>query len=171
MVALSAADEQIFPFSDSEWYIAGDFLGTPVYFITAYFVEPSTICSEGRTQEEFDTQGTGYAVFLQSGSNFDEDNLLPIPLTMGEMLDTLVADGVMYEHFCFPDMGHHFMNYNYEPDMDCGTTIPFQVFKKSASKVQVLFSTHSLHQVVYDLDGEINGIVHQHLAGHMLGEL
>ena len=128
MVALSAADEQIFPFSDSEWYIAGDFLGTPVYFITAYFVEPSTICSEGRTQEEFDTQGTGYAVFLQSGSNFDEDNLLPIPLTMGEMLDTLVADGVMYEHFCFPDMGHHFMNYNYEPDMDCGTTIPFQVF-------------------------------------------
>jgi hypothetical protein len=32
---------------------------------TVYFVDPAIVCGPGRTQEEFDVDGTGYAVNFQ----------------------------------------------------------------------------------------------------------
>jgi len=36
-----------------------------VFLTTAYFVDPDIICGPGRTQEEYDVDGTGYALYLQ----------------------------------------------------------------------------------------------------------
>ena len=35
------------------------------YLTTMYFVDPNIICSGGRTQEMFDTQGTGDRLIIQ----------------------------------------------------------------------------------------------------------
>ncbi len=62
-----------FPFHSSSWYQAGDYFGSPAVFITAYFVDPADKLADcqsgGRTQEEFDAQGTGYALFFQVREN------------------------------------------------------------------------------------------------------
>ena len=34
---------------------------------TAYFVDPYIICTKGRTQSDFDRDGTGYALYFQVG--------------------------------------------------------------------------------------------------------
>ena len=49
-----------------------------VYFATLYFVDPSIICNGGRTMEEFESEGTGNAVYFQVGETISE--LLQIPL-------------------------------------------------------------------------------------------
>ena len=38
-----------------------------VYYATMYFVDPATICSTGRTAEEFASQGSGYMLAMQNG--------------------------------------------------------------------------------------------------------
>ena len=35
------------------------------YLTTMYFVDPNIICAGGRTQEMFDTQGTGDRLIIQ----------------------------------------------------------------------------------------------------------
>ena len=42
----------------------------PAYLTTMYFVDPSIICAGGRTQEQFDSQGTGDRLVIQVGGNF-----------------------------------------------------------------------------------------------------
>ena len=42
-----------------------------------YFVEPSTICTTGRTQEEFDAQGTGYMMAMQNGPTAETLEIAP----------------------------------------------------------------------------------------------
>ena len=37
----------------------------PAYLTTMYFVDPSIICTGGRTQEQFDSQGTGDRLVIQ----------------------------------------------------------------------------------------------------------
>ncbi len=47
--------------------------------MTAYFVDPGLVCGGGRTPEQFSTQGTGYALYLQSGPSVD--NRVSVPIT------------------------------------------------------------------------------------------
>ena len=37
----------------------------PAYLTTMYFVDPSIICAGGRTQDQFDSQGTGDRLVVQ----------------------------------------------------------------------------------------------------------
>jgi len=48
---------------------------------TVYFVDPAIVCGPGRTQDEFDVDGTGYGVFFQNGPSFAPENLVTAPLT------------------------------------------------------------------------------------------
>ncbi len=48
------------------------------YYVTAYFVEPSTVCTTGRTQAEFDEQGTGYLLAFQNGPTAESLHYAPL---------------------------------------------------------------------------------------------
>ena len=57
------------------------------YLTTAYFVHPRIICDGGRSQADFDRDGTGYALFFQNGPT--PEYLYAAPLTAAE------AEGVL----------------------------------------------------------------------------
>ena len=83
VVPVLITDESKYPFSTSPWYNKGDFFGQEVYYNSAYFVDPSIICNGGRTQEDFDRQGTGDRMVLQNGPT--PDSVYDIPLVQGGM--------------------------------------------------------------------------------------
>jgi hypothetical protein len=56
------------------------------YVTTAYFVDPSTICTTGRTQEQFDADGTGTDILFQNGPSFAPENLIRAPQTEDEIV-------------------------------------------------------------------------------------
>ena len=95
----------------------------PVYLTTMYFVDVNMICAGGRTQEQFDAQGTGDRLILQVGPVAYTYNLLSLPLTKTDA----EADPTWYNHFCFLGMGDHFLQFNYQPDQDCNDVLPVQV--------------------------------------------
>lgn len=112
-------DEQAF---SNPYYVLGDWFGEEAYFVTAYFVDTAIICNGGRTQEEFENEGTGYRVAFQNGpTNVD---LQEIPLTKDEMLN----DDGWFEHYCFINMGEHFFNFppSAGDDYNCNDVIPYQ---------------------------------------------
>lgn len=68
-------NDKYYPFSNSTYYQKGDFFGEEAYFVTAYLVDPNTICNGGRSKAEFDDEGTGNRVAFQTG---------PTPLSLVE---------------------------------------------------------------------------------------
>jgi hypothetical protein len=84
---------------------------------TAYFIDPNTICSPGRTKEEFDRDGTGTGLWLQSGPDPVKD-VLSIPLDEQDVKLTLWGHGK-----CFITMGQHYW-YNISEGMSCNTVFP-----------------------------------------------
>ena len=76
--------DEVFNFTNSPYYVLGDWNGEEAYFTTAYFVDTAIICNGGRTEEEFQSEGTGNRLSFQNGpTNVD---LQEIPLTKDEML-------------------------------------------------------------------------------------
>ena len=53
-----------------------------VYLTTAYFVDPNIICNGGRTQEDFDRDGTGNVLLIQTGQT--PEHLYAAPLTASD---------------------------------------------------------------------------------------
>ena len=69
-----------FDFGASKWYRSVDALDA--WVTTAYFVDPAIICQGGRSQAEFDMEGTGNRVWFQNGpTTADVQNT---PLTLDE---------------------------------------------------------------------------------------
>ena len=87
---ISGDDTTVYNFDGVPYSQAGDFLGTPVYYMTAWFVEPSRVCDgRGRRNRDLRRKGTIDALYLQSGPT--PDNRLSIPLTNDAMdNDTVV---------------------------------------------------------------------------------
>jgi charged multivesicular body protein 7 len=92
--------------------------------LTAYFVDPSKICTTGRTNDDFNNQGTGNALYFQNGTN-PITNSIPIPLAVGDMGATQWTEGK-----CFWSMGLHYW-YNVRTDMSCDEFFPFFVLYNS----------------------------------------
>ncbi len=94
MHSVAAADTihpDYFDFPNSPWYRKTDMVGFEAYVGTAYFVNPDIICSTGRTQEQFDTEGT-----LSKGLWFLKGtDLVSIPMTM-EGAEQDVMQGITY---------------------------------------------------------------------------
>ena len=49
-------------------YQLDSWFSAPAYLTTMYFVDPSLICAGGRTQDQFDSQGTGDRLVVQVNS-------------------------------------------------------------------------------------------------------
>jgi len=114
-----------------------DFFGEPVYFTTVYFSDPAVICNGGRTEEDFQADGTGDRLTMQLGAT--PDTTMDVPLTQ-EAAD---ADSVWYDHYCFVAMGDHYLQFDYTPDQACTDPLP----------LQLIFN-----------EGVLNGFVWQHIA-------
>jgi len=89
----------------------------PFWTQTAYFVDPSIICTTGRTKSDFDSQGTGTGLWIQTGPNPQKD-IINIPTLEADIKKTLWGHGK-----CFPSMGMHFW-YNTSKDMSCNNIFP-----------------------------------------------
>ena len=57
---------------------------TDAYYATVYFVDAAVICNGGRTEEEFNSQGTGDRLSLQNGPT--SADLLNVPLNESEIV-------------------------------------------------------------------------------------
>jgi len=88
--------------------------------LTAYFVDPSVICTTGRSADDYNNQGSGNALYFQNGTN-PMKNSINIPLLEGGMGSTQWSQGK-----CFWTMGLHYW-YNVRTDMTCDEFFPFFV--------------------------------------------
>lgn len=82
------------------------------YVLSAYFVDPSIICSTGRSASDFESQGTGTNLYIQNGTNAEKNSMM-IPHKQTGMAGTMWTEGK-----CFYTMGKHYW-YNTSEDMDC----------------------------------------------------
>ena len=78
-----AQDNQYFEFSSNAMYQKGWYLAKEMYFTTAYFVDPAIICTSGRSEDDFESDGTGYTLLFQNGTDSTEHNLIAAPLKEG----------------------------------------------------------------------------------------
>ncbi|GFN89438.1 hypothetical protein PoB_001594400, partial [Plakobranchus ocellatus] len=85
------------------------------YVLTVYFTDPSKICTEGRSKEQFEEEGTGENLWIQTGSSPSE------VMKVAKNQDEISAPWV--EGKCFTTMGHHYW-YNTTADMDCDELLP-----------------------------------------------
>jgi len=98
--------------------------GTDVYILTAYFIEPSTICTSGRDAARLKKEGTGTGVWLQNGTNPISDSV-QAPLYENDVYTTKWVKGA-----CFPSMGVHYW-YDNRLDKDCDEFFPsFLMYNK-----------------------------------------
>lgn len=84
---------------------------------TAYFVDPSTICTGGRTTQQLQQNGTGSNLYFQNGPDPVKDSV-KLPTSEADVKKTAWK----YGH-CFYTMGNHYW-YNVTKDMDCDTYVP-----------------------------------------------
>merc|ERR1711992_64516 len=134
-----ADGQNAFSFADSKWYVQDEVDGTEIYVSTVWTVEEDVICT-GRTQDQFDEQGTGYVVHMQNGPTAADFDAAPLKVADGEGTDWKL-------HKCFINMGDHMFTLNYDPNEDCAGIAPFQL--------------------LYDHQGDkpLAGFVFQHLLG------
>jgi hypothetical protein len=98
--------------------------GTDVYVLTAYFVDPKTICQSGRDASRLKKDGTGTGLWLQNGTDPIRDSF-PTPLHEAETSTTKWVKGA-----CFPTMGTHYW-YDNRLDANCDTFFPvFLLYNK-----------------------------------------
>jgi len=106
--------------------------------LTAYFVNPNTICTtSGRTTEQLNNDGTGDGLWLQWGTDPVENSVL-IPTSEDEIKKTPWK----YGH-CFWTMGNHYW-YNVTKDMDCGNYIPNCLMYNKGKLTAFCFSVNAL---------------------------
>nr|AGI41318.1 hypothetical protein [Cerebratulus lacteus] len=84
---------------------------------TAYFVPPRDICSVGRSQSQYDSEGTGSNLYLQQGPNPVTDSVL-VPRLEAEIGNTNWVKGN-----CFYTMGQHYW-YELRDDMSLDDFYP-----------------------------------------------
>ncbi|XP_013421837.1 uncharacterized protein LOC106181865 [Lingula anatina] len=87
------------------------------FTITAYFTDPATICSAGRTADQYSADGTGTALYIQKGTNPATDSIA-MPMSQDDVKNTMWTEG-----HCFYGMGKHYW-YNVRKDMSCNEFVP-----------------------------------------------
>ncbi|RUS82736.1 hypothetical protein EGW08_009516 [Elysia chlorotica] len=86
------------------------------WVVSAYFTDPSKICSTGRTADEFNQQGTGTNLYVQNSTK-PEDSFM-VPHKESGMTATKWTEGK-----CFYTMGKHYW-YDLSLDMSCDGMFP-----------------------------------------------
>lgn len=85
--------------------------------LTAYFVDPTVICTTGRNAAMFAEEGTGSNLYIQNG-NDPLTQSLRVPREEKEVKGTIWTQGR-----CFYAMGNHYW-YNTSADMSCEDFFP-----------------------------------------------
>lgn len=86
------------------------------WVISAYFVDPSIICTKGRTAQEFNADGTGTNLYIQNSTSPEHSVLIPHK-------ETDIRATKWVEGNCFYTMGKHYW-YNLRADTNCDTIFP-----------------------------------------------
>ena len=73
--------DEYFPWAQSPWYRSDNVLGQDVLLTTAFFVDPEIICDGGRSQAEFEVQGTGSRLLFQNGPKISDHVRAPLKQT------------------------------------------------------------------------------------------
>jgi len=119
-----AIDEETTPMDLSPLFMQDKIGKEKVYTLTAYFVDPGSICWSGRTQDEFERQGTGTALYFQNGTN-PIKNSIAVPIYQKDLGRTRWTKGK-----CFATIGTHYF-YNVRENMDCNDFFPgFTVYNR-----------------------------------------
>jgi len=93
--------------------------GVDVYVATAYFVDPSTICTTGRTSDQLQTVGTGNVLQVQSGPTPASLRLMP------RNRADAIAQGWTQDK-CFVGMGYHnFFQVENMSSNNCDQIVPY----------------------------------------------
>ncbi|KAK3730776.1 hypothetical protein RRG08_015692 [Elysia crispata] len=121
------------------------------YVITAYFVDPSKICTDGRSKQSFDVEGTGTNLWLQNGTTPTE--AVRVPKHQSDLATTKWTEGK-----CFVTMGKHYW-YNVQPDMECESFFP----------VFLLYNGGELNGFGWALFADLNSDKFEHPAVSVIG--
>ena len=90
---------QYYKFSEQAMFNRDTIGGIDVYVLTAYFVDPSTICTTGRDASSLQKEGTGVGLWLQNGTD-PIKNSFQSPMQESDVGSTKWVKGA-----CFPSMG------------------------------------------------------------------
>lgn len=91
--------EKYYNFTAQPMFNRDTIAGVDSYILTAYFVDPSTICQSGRSAASLKTEGTGNGLWLQNGTNPIQDSV-SVPMDEDSAVGTKWVKGA-----CFPTMG------------------------------------------------------------------
>jgi len=123
-IPTSIVPGKYYNFSAQKMFNRDTIVGTDVYVLTAYFVDPKTICQSGRDASRLKKEGTGTGLWLQNGTDPIHDSFQS-PLYEKEINKTKWVKGA-----CFPSMGVHYW-YDNRLDTDCDTFFPsFLLYNK-----------------------------------------
>jgi len=108
--------------------------GQDYYVLTAYLVEPSTICGAGRSAEDLSEDGTGTGLWIQNGTSASA--LVPVPQNRPESENEDENDG-WTKNNCFPAMGYHnFYSIQQYVDSNCNEMVPiFGLYNKNSKQL------------------------------------
>jgi len=107
-------------YTPSKQNLGNAFVDDGLYWtLTAYFVDPSIICTTGRTAAQFAAQGTGDRLVIMNGTVANAANMLTIPMTQSAVDGTKWTQGK-----CFWTMGLHYW-YSVTESMSCDDFFPF----------------------------------------------
>jgi len=105
----------------SPWVVGHPAISEGDYWtLTVYFVDPTIICTTGRSAADYAAQGTGDRLVIQNGTDAtNAASSLTIPMTEDGVSTTSWTKG-----YCFWTMGLHYW-YNVTKGMDCNYFYPF----------------------------------------------
>merc|ERR1711962_1286223 len=105
-----------------QWFQTGSVQGKDVEMTTVYFVDPKLICGAGRTEKDFEKQGTGNLLWIRNGPKYND--VFKVPLRREEV------EKQLFEHYCVITAGTHWLNapgFNTSGSCNTNRGIPFVI--------------------------------------------
>ncbi len=93
-----------YKFSQQKMFNRDTIGGIDVYILTAYFVDPKTICQSTRDVKQFKKGDIGTGLWLQNGTDPIRDSFTS-PIEQSAINATKWVEGA-----CFPSMGKRFLS-------------------------------------------------------------
>ncbi|CAF3360159.1 unnamed protein product [Rotaria sp. Silwood1] len=123
-IPASMINDTYYKYSQQKMFNRDTILGVDVYILTAYFIDPKTICTSDENTNYRDRHIVGTGLWLQNGIDPISDSTL-IPINQTDADKTKWVKGA-----CFPSMGVHYW-YDNRLDSDCETYFPsFLLYNK-----------------------------------------
>ncbi|CAF4869034.1 unnamed protein product, partial [Rotaria socialis] len=123
-VPVSLITTDYYKYTEQKMFNRDTVAGIDAYILTAYFVDPKTICASGDSSNQRVKGSVGTGLWLQDGADPIRDSVA-IPMSQKDATTTKWVQGA-----CFPSMGVHFW-YDNRLDSDCTRYFPaFLLYNK-----------------------------------------